>query len=772
MITLKKYGIYFVSTVIATSSAFWYARNGADVKAVDIAGLIDVATRYDLKERDDTYITAYLSANTTSVLRADVARLNMDTIDSFVDSFTSTVGKYKSDSTECAEIVDGYEFAEILVEPESKPTPASTNSNEVTYFYDDSMKYSTNGIPVSVSLWTFTTTKSDGTLRFKSDIPTNQSPVASMALGIIKCASSNTSERVNAVWPTNDVEAVGYWPYENGWSLMDAPLRVEKVVAYGIKSAYTNDYLNPSTSPIRLTFGEITNQVFVITNSTGSAYTNRFNAPPEGEQRYALYNVGLKGVTDSSWLNHYGTIGMASDITLDPTDSLMYANKYAVNAATGTVGTITFSTLVPINSGSRMQVQVIAGDFAPVTFTAGINTNIADGSLNHTVTYTGLNSGTYYNTQLYRFYITGATNSYNSVIVSISSIPSITPSFSIVIDEASKIFRDGEYFNLSMNYDRLNSTQSNMVRSVSNPQVKRSNLDAFKWMIDTNSASVHFLDYGSGWTVKSQNVTTVLYAGSTTNNFSGTLPDDATLDQIFNSPSTTTETNDLTMGYQLYVYRPSQRMIYSKTLTNMSPAAYSEISSASSGASENIAEKTVQISWPSVWAITNGLVKRVRAYAICDQRITGNYYNPYLPTNAEYSVSFGGSTAVNSDELFDIANYFVNRCDYTIDDTISSAHFPKGSPVTSSMGTLVYDNSSISTATTNLLSFTLPTPTATTLAIPKKAYQDINYNFVTNVGAIAKTRTANHDSESSLVIRKLVVVVDWNPISWTEPTEE
>ena len=113
MIALKKYGMFFVSTIIATSGAFWYARNGADVKAVDIAGLIDVATRHDLKERTDSYISAYLSANTTSVLRADVAFENIDMIDDFVDQFESSTGKYKSDSVACGVLEDGFDFADL-----------------------------------------------------------------------------------------------------------------------------------------------------------------------------------------------------------------------------------------------------------------------------------------------------------------------------------------------------------------------------------------------------------------------------------------------------------------------------------------------------------------------------------------------------------------------------------------------------------------------------------------------------------------------------------
>lgn len=771
MITLKKYGIYFVSTVIATSGAFWYARNGADVKAVDIAGLIDVATRYDLKERDDNYITSYLSANTTSVLRADVARSNMDIIDAFVDSFSSAVGKYKSDSVACAEIEDGYEFAEILVEPESKKSTSSI-TNEVTYFYDDTKKYSTNGVPVAVSLWTFTTTKADGARRFKSDIPTNQSPVASMVLGITKCASSNTSARVNAVWPTNDVEAVGYWPYENGWALIDAPLRVEKVVAYGVKSAYTNDYLNHSTSPIRLTFAEITNQVIVITNSVGSSYTNRFNAPPTNEQRYAVYNIGSKGVNDSSWFNHYGTIGMVSAVEYENNPRILFANGYARNVSTGDVGSLVFSTIVPINSGARMQVQTVAGDFAPVTFTSGINTNIADGTLNHIVTYSGLNSGTYYNTQVYRFYITGATNSYNSVLVSISSIPSITPSFSIVIDEASKVFRDGLYYNVSMNYNRLNSSQSNMVRTVSNPQVKRSNLDAFKWMIDTNSASVHFLDFGSGWTVKSQNLHWVQYSGTYTQSFGVKLADNSMLDGIFSGRDDSRIDYNTGNSATLYTYTPYQSVVYTKSLTNVSPSVYGEISTAFSQADEIREEKKIEINWPSVWAITNGLVSRVRAYAVCDQNISG-MWNPIFTTNlvnATYDI--GGGTAVNSDELFDVEEYYVNRCDYLINNDVSLSRFPVGNPVTTSTGTLVYDNSSIDTSSTNLLSFNLPLPTSSMLAIPQTTWQEVTHNTATSIGDVKESRDARSTFSASLVIRKLVVVVDWNPIVWPEPTEE
>jgi hypothetical protein len=138
--------------------------------------------------------------------------------------------------------------------------------------------------------------------------------------------------------------------------------------------------------------------------------------------------------------------------------------------------------------------------------------------------------------------------------------------------------------------------------------------------------------------------------------------------------------------------------------------------------------------------------------------------------NATYEI--GGSTASNDDELFDVAEYYINKCDYSINGTVSKSNFPLGNPVTTSMGTLVYDNSSIDALSTNLLSFTLPLPTSTTLAIPQTTWQEITYNAATNFGADKESRDARSSFSASLVIRKMAVVVDWNPILWPMNDEE
>lgn len=767
--TLKRFGIFMVSAIISTSGLYFWERNQNDIKAKDYVGLIDVSTQHYFRELDDTSITNYFNQVTSnSILKADILKANIDRCNNLINPWLgsdgASVGKYKLDAIQSQEIIDGYDFASITVAPE-KVYAQSGRTNEYRYIYSDQYKYKTNGIPALANTWTLSTTK-QGAFPFAKGVSSNNNPVLSMVFADQKYSATNTKNRVNgAIWETNGVQKIGLTSWQKQYEIMNAPIRADQKASFGVMAG-SSENLSTTNNPAKITFLVITNRVEVVTSPNGYAYTNSIYAPSNDVQRYAIFDVGSAGCSAGSWPSHYASIAIVGVVSYESKPSLLWSNKYAVNVGANEEGSILFSVNVPLNSGAKMTVQTIAGDYAPVSFTAGINTPIEDGSYNHTVNYKGLNSGAYYNTQLFRFSLTGCTNNYDSVVVGISTIPSYQPIFGIVLpDGASTIYRPEIKVDVKLNFNKFWNIHSNEYRQIEIKDVSKTNLFWLKNQIETNTASIHFLTLGAGYNVVSQNQYRVDYEGFSTN-VSGYKPsDDWCLDQMF-----TRATNYTSLGVAgddvLYTYSPAHRMYYSRYVSNENPTVYGELANASAWATEKSNEKWITLDWPSVYAITNGAIKRVRAYVIADQIISGTINPLSNPTNA--TLSIGGNAPVNSDILFRLSNYDVNRCDYPIDDAISFNHYPVGNPVSSSIATLVYDSGNMTGSGTNKITFKLNKPHAIEMATPKGSFYNIVFNNANEIGKIAEVRDSVHQFTAQAKIRKLCVVVDWNPIAWPQ----
>lgn len=770
--TLKKFGLFFISAMISTTGIYWWQRNTPDVKGEDFAALYDVARQQAWsKLSDNEFIGAGNHLETTTVTRVDVSRELAREISSLIrdDVVLGGFGHAVAlDAISSAALTNGFNLASIT----AAPWPLTNGiNNRVDYNYAAVGPYLTNGVPAAEHLWSLGSARSDGTRPFGFNelfeaIPTNRCPllntyVFSDNLVSFKTFSTNSTIRQGgAIWPTN-TQANFLWPFERKHDFISSPLRADKNIALDVVNVASNVYLSKTNQTVYFTLMVDTNRFEVTTYSEQFAVTNTYLVTSNAIQRYAQFNVGSRGAV--SWLNHYATLSTVSEVLLPHriTSKTLVADQYAFDLNNEESATCTLSFRVPPGPGASMRLTPMSSESILLSPGTGWGSSIPSNALVHAVSFTAKNAFGYTLSQLYKCEISGGTNVYNPCVIAIGCKPASDYAYVLKSDHAAALIPTNGVasFGVSVAFSKISSAQSNEFTRAFVPDVTSNVLNAFHEVLKTNTSTL-FIGRPAQITSDAIEVRETTYFTNFTYTANG-AGDQSDVDRftslIFANPTNIISTNYLSsIGSTFSSAQQSHNYLFSSYIiaTNQ-PYAISNTYTFAVSSLKTRSSYSAVSAYPSLWAITNGLVSRVRIYGIIDQSI-GERYNPFgVATN------FYGSVFVPSDKAIESSNYTVNYCDYQVSNIVSRSHFPWGHPISTSKLTLFFDEH-IAPGRTNLVRFStsMPVITSTPLAPSVNYLIPRVYFGITN--AMFYDHIADRSENVSLSLRRLVVVVDWN----------
>lgn len=770
--TLKRFGLFFISTLISTTGIYWWQRNTPDVKGEDFAAIYDVARQQAWSKLSDSeMIAAGNHLKTTTVTRVDVSR---DLVSQLSDLLRGDVvlggnGQAVSlDAISSAAFSNGFNLASIV----SAPWPVTNGvNNRFNYNYAAVGPYSTNGVPAAEHLWSLGSARSDGSRPFGYDdlftsIPTNRCPILNTYifpgnLVTYRTAATNSTSRPGgAIWPTN-TQANFLWTYERKFPLMSCPLRTDKNYALDVVNVTSNIHLSATNQTVNFTLMIATNRVEIIPQSETFAITNTYLVTSNTLQRYAQFNVGSKGA--QSWINNYATLSCVSEIPVEfhLTNKIILASEYAFDLVNDSSATCTFSFRVPPGPGATFTLTPLTGESILLDHGAGWNASVISNALTHAVSFTSRNAYGYTLSQLYRCEILGGTNTYFPCFIAIGCQPALNYPYALKSSVAAQLIATNvpAIFSVSMDFSKLSSVQSNEFNHAFVPDIASNVLSTFKAVMDTNSAtlfigtpakmsqsSIEFLDYLSYTNITNQ----VFGEGQNSD-------PDLYLSRLFASPypvSSSVQTNSF-LGNTLYsAYQHHLYTFSSYTSSSNLPVVLTNSYTFNVGSTESIYSNLVSSTYPSLWALSNGLVSRVRIYGIVDQSID-DHHNPYgVATN------FSGSVFVSSDRAVESSNLYVNYCDYPLSNVVSQSHFPVGRPISSNTLTLFHDEI-VTGIRTNYIQYAIPAPAITSRLIAPAVQSIIPQTYYGITNAMFYDHIVDHTEKVSLILRRIVVVVDW-----------
>ena len=769
---LQKYGLFYVSGLFALTGVLWFQRATPDIKGEDFAALYDVARQQAWSKLSDAeFISAGNHLKTTTVTRVDVSRELMSEISTLIRYDTILGGNGMAislDTVSSAAIVDGFNLASISVAP--WPQTNALN-NRVDYNYAAVGPYF-NGVPAAEHLWSLGSARSDGTRGFGYDdfyiqISSNRCPllddyVFGNNLVSFRTRATNSTQRIGgAVWP-NNTQANFLWPFERKYDLLSAPLRLDQNINVEVLNITSNVFLAATNQSVNLTLMFATNRLDVLPQNDFYSITNRYLISSNTIQRYAQFNVGSRGA--SSWYSHYATLSAVSEVPVAYmfNSRTLVADQYAFNLTDGESATCTFAFRVHPGPGCIFRLTPLSSESTLITHGSGWDSPMSSNTFTHAVSFSSANSFGYTLSQLFRCEIIGSTNYFNPCIIAIGLPPSTPYPYAIFSSSPSSVIPDNSPTSIpfSLDFSKINSSRSNEFTHAYNPSVMSNNLNFFRSVMQTNVATLFICDPDSS-TINKTSVLHLRYYqnGVDVDRASGeSLDVDRYVGKIFldNIPiSEYFETNALAQLSCLAHIAQSHSYNFEGWLSSTNPVVVTNAHSFSYSSSQALYTHTASSIYPSLWSLTNNLVKRVRIFAVCDQVITEES-NPF-----GVSSNFFGSVFSPSDKAVELANYYVNYCSFAIPSSVSATHFPVGHPIDSHRLTLLHDEF-ISSGRTNLISFTVPFPVVSSkiIAPPIERYDprlsfglthpDVYYHSV--------YRSATIDVR----IRRLAILVDWD----------